>query len=320
MRSDDRDGAHRLRAVGERLGHREHIGRHAEALRGEIRAGASEPRDHLIENEQDAVLVADVAQPLQIALGRHEAAGGTRDGLDEARGDVLRAEEVDETHEVLGQFHAVRAFALREAVRGQERMAHVRDARERGTELAAIVDHPGQRYAAEIDAVIGALARDEHRASALAARLVIRERHLHRGVDGFGAGVGEEDPVEIARRELGHTRCQLELLRMATGEWRDEIELPQLCAHCVGDFPAPVAGGAAEEAGCAVDDLVATVIPVVHPLRAYDHLGVVLEIAVRRERHPVFVERDALRRGVPAQREFGMVHCDFPGKRAAIGA
>ena len=40
----NRDGAHRLRAVGERLGHRDDVRRHAEALRREIGAGAPEAR------------------------------------------------------------------------------------------------------------------------------------------------------------------------------------------------------------------------------------------------------------------------------------
>ena len=104
-------------------------------------------------------------------------------------------------------------------------MPHVRDARQPGTVLAAIVDETGQRDAAEVDAVVGALARDEDVAAALAARLVVGERDLHRGFHRLGARVREEDPVQVAGRELGDARGELELLRMAAQERRHEVEL-----------------------------------------------------------------------------------------------
>ena len=46
---------------------------------------------------------------------------------------------------------------------------------------------PDERNAAQVDAVIRPLARDEHRAAALAFRLPIGERDLHRGIDRFRA-------------------------------------------------------------------------------------------------------------------------------------
>ena len=66
----------------------------------------------------------------------------------------------------------------------------------------------------------------------------------------------------------------------------------QLPADGLGDLPAAVAGGHAEQSRRRVDDLVAAIAPVIHALGADDHLRVGLELAVRRERHPVFVERD----------------------------
>ena len=197
------------------------------------------PRDHLVEHQQDAVRVADLAQALEVALRRHEAAGGAGDRLDEAGGDVLRAVQVDDPHEVVGEFGAVRAFARREEVLLEVRVPHVGDARQARAELAPVVDEPRQRDAAEVDAVVGALARDEHVAPALAARLVVGERDLHRGVDGFGAGVGEEDAVEVARRQLGDARRELELLRVRAQERRAEVELAQLLADGVGDLRRP---------------------------------------------------------------------------------
>ncbi len=136
--------AHRLRGVGQRLGHCHEVRRDAETLRREGLAGAAEAGDHLVEHQQDTVLVADFPQPLEIALGRNENAGRSGDRLDEARGDVLRAVEIDEALQVVGEIGAVRALAGRKAVLGQVRVAHVRDARKRRAEAAAVVDQARQ--------------------------------------------------------------------------------------------------------------------------------------------------------------------------------
>src|SRR4030095_15943558 len=178
----NRDRPHRLRAVGEALRHRHQIRRDAEALRGKGLAAAAEAADPFVEPEQDSGGVADFAQALQIALRRNEAAARTGDRLDETGGDVLGAVEGPEADEVLRELDAVRAFAAGEIVLLDVRVTHVRDAWHSATELATVVDETRQRDAAEVDPVVGALARDESRAAALAARLVGGERHLHRGV------------------------------------------------------------------------------------------------------------------------------------------
>ena len=76
----------RGRVVGA-LGHGQQVGRHAEVLRGERRAEPPQARDHLVEDEQDAVAVADLAQSLQIALRRDQHAGRARHRLDDHRGN-----------------------------------------------------------------------------------------------------------------------------------------------------------------------------------------------------------------------------------------
>ena len=57
-------------------------------VRGEGLAGAAESGDYFVEYQQDAVLVADLAQLLQITFRRHQHAGGAGDRLDNHRGDV----------------------------------------------------------------------------------------------------------------------------------------------------------------------------------------------------------------------------------------
>ena len=108
--------AHRHRAVGEPLGARDDVRRHAEFLRGERRAGAAEAGDHLVEDQQDAVLVADLAQALEIALRRNQHAGRTRDRLDDHRGDRRCVVQRDQPLEIVGELGAVRRQAARERV------------------------------------------------------------------------------------------------------------------------------------------------------------------------------------------------------------
>ncbi len=56
--------AHGNDAVGDDLGEGDHVRNDAEALRAEGLTQAPEAGDHLVEDEQDAVLVADRTQPL----------------------------------------------------------------------------------------------------------------------------------------------------------------------------------------------------------------------------------------------------------------
>ena len=56
--------AHRDDAVGQALGGGDDVRHHAEILGGKRRAEAAEAGDDLVEDQQDAVLGADLAQPL----------------------------------------------------------------------------------------------------------------------------------------------------------------------------------------------------------------------------------------------------------------
>src|SRR6185437_8511313 len=184
---------------------------------------------------------------------------------------------------------------------------HVDDAGDARTVFAPVIDDARQRDTAEVDAVIRTLARNEHRAAALPARLVIGERGLHRRVDRFGAGIDEENVLEIAGRQLGDARGELEALRMPAQE-RREVQFAELPMYRFGDLLAAMARRDAKEARRRVDDLVAAVVVVVHAFGAYDDPRIGLEVAIRRERHPQLVEGNRLLRGLVAKREFGVAH------------
>ncbi len=68
-------GTHRHCGVGDALGQAEDVWRDAETVGGEGGAEAAEAADHFVEDQQDAVFGADVAELLQVADGGWQNAG-----------------------------------------------------------------------------------------------------------------------------------------------------------------------------------------------------------------------------------------------------
>ena len=72
------------------------VGRDAFLLAGVQRAGAAHAAHHLVEDQQDAVAVADRADALEIAGDRRHRAGGRADhGLGDEGDDPIAAELED---------------------------------------------------------------------------------------------------------------------------------------------------------------------------------------------------------------------------------
>ena len=281
------DRAHRDGAVGDALGGQHDIRHDAEMIDGEGRAEAAEAGDDLVEDEQDAVLVADRAQLLEIALGRHQHAGGAGDRLDDDRGDGRGVVQGDEALKLVGELGAMLGLAAREGVAGEiVGVADVVDAGEQRAEHLAVADDAADRDAAEIDAVIAALAADQAEARALADGALIGERDLEAGLDRLGAGIGEEDVVDAGRHVGDQARRQLEALGMADLEGRRVVELADLIGDRLDDLRPAVAGIDAPQAGGAVQHLAAVGGAVIHALRGDQHARRLLELPVGRERHP----------------------------------
>ena len=110
--------AHRHRAGGDALGEGDHVGHDAVAFGGEGVAEAAEAGDDLVEDQQDAVLVADRAQPLEIALRRRQHAGRAGHRLDDHRGDGRGVVQRDEPVEFVGEMRAPLRLADREGLLG----------------------------------------------------------------------------------------------------------------------------------------------------------------------------------------------------------
>ena len=106
--------AHRHAARGHALGEGDHVGHDAVALGGEGVAEPAEAGDDLVEDQQDAVLVADRAQPLQIALRRRQHRGRARHRLDDHGGDGGVAVQRDDALQFVGEMRAPFRLALGE--------------------------------------------------------------------------------------------------------------------------------------------------------------------------------------------------------------
>ena len=152
------------------------------------------------------MLVADLAQALQIALRRDQRAGRSRDRLDEYGGDGRPAIGRAVAFQIVRQFHAVLlGLTVAEQFLARPGVADRDHVRQRDREGLAVLDHAGQRDAAHVHAVIGALPRYEAQALALAIGAVVGHHHFQRGINAFGTGVREEHVVH----RFGQQGCDL---------------------------------------------------------------------------------------------------------------
>ena len=184
------NGAHRDAPVREPFRGGDKVGYDAKQIRGEGRAEPPESGNHFVEDEQNAVAVADRAQPLEIADRRNQHAGRTRDRLDDHGGDRFRSVQGDQSLEIVRELRSMLRLAFDEEVSlGVVRVPEMIDAWQAG-KGAPVVDDTADGDAAEPDAVIAAFAADQPCARALADRALIGERDLERGVDRLGARAG----------------------------------------------------------------------------------------------------------------------------------
>ena len=191
----------------------------------ERRAEAAKRGDDFVEDQQDVVLGADRGKALEVALGRNEHARRTRDRLDDAGGDGRGVVERDEAFEIVRQFRAVLRLAAREGVlRNVMRVAQMVDAGEQSAEHLSVAADAADAHAAEIDAVIAALAADQAHLGGVALGAMIGDRHLQCRLDRFRTGVGEEDVIEALGRDIDEAGCGFESLVVAHLEGAGIIE------------------------------------------------------------------------------------------------
>ena len=263
--ADDRR-ADRGVAARHPLGAGDHVGHVAVLVAGEHVADAAEGADDLVADEQHVVLVADLAHPLEVAGRGREASAGVLHRLEEDRGDRLGALEQDHLLDAVrgpdaelgsvacpDEAHLLGAVVVgvrhAEAAGGDrlEHLLHRRDA--------------GDRERALRGAVVGDGARDDLVLGRAALQLPVVLGELERGLDRLAAAGGEEDAVEVAGRVVGEPVGELDGGGMRVRPDREERELLGLLRGGLGEALAAVAGVHDEEAGQAVDVLLARRVP-----------------------------------------------------------
>ncbi len=197
LRDDHR--AQRYGAGRDALGHGHDVGDDVPVLAGEPAACAPEADHDLVEDQQDAVAVADLADRPQVAVGRHEDAVRPRHRLHEDGGDGVRPLVLQDLLEVRA------AGTDRTGARVRVRNGQALASRMRVSRRAAVwvrIEHPhdageaglggpaprvtGRRHSARRRAVVGAVAGDDLVAPGVPAR------ELDGVLDRLGAAVREQ--------------------------------------------------------------------------------------------------------------------------------
>ncbi len=176
--------AHRDRAVSEPFGETDHVRDDAEEVRRERRAEPPEAGDDLVEDEQDAVLIAETPQALEIAPGRDQHAGRACHRLHYHRRDTGRVVQRDDAIlQLVGEMRTPGGLPAGERVLFEVvGVGEVIDGREQVAERLAVRGYATHRDAAEASAMVAALASDQPAAVPFPARTVIGQRDLERRV------------------------------------------------------------------------------------------------------------------------------------------
>ncbi len=290
--------AHRDDAVGQTLGRRDDVGRHAESLGAESFADPAEGRDDLIEDQQDAVCIADLPQPLEIADRRRQDTGRARDRLDDDGRDVAAVVQHAQALEILGQFRAMLGQTAAEGVAPDvQRVPQVIDARQqRRAEDFAVRHDAAHRHAAEVHAVITLLATDQSRAVTFAFGAMVGEGDLECRVDRLRSGVREEHIRESIGCHVDDALGQCKRLVVAHLEGNRVVERGDLLLHGLDDLRVAMADAARPQARKRVVDAPAVTGRVVVAIGANDDTRRFLEVAIGRERHPQGIGGDGIHR------------------------
>ena len=156
-----------------------------------------------------------------------------------------------------------------------------------GLEVGAQRRDPGRLEGAERGPVVGDVAGEELDLARVAGPLVIGAGELDRRLDRLRAAVGEEDPVEITRRQRGDPLGELDRPRVPVAPDGHEVELADLRRHRVADLGPAVPGVDAEERREPVEIALAVLVVDVRTVAADDDRDLAVVVGAHpREVHP----------------------------------
>ena len=201
----------RLVACAQTLGDCQDIGRDPLLRTREQMPGSSHAAHHFVEDQEHAILVAYLADALEISLDRgHGAERGADDRLRDEGHHAVRAQAKDLRFQLVRDPPAVVMGAL---VRGPFGILvarrNVTDLDQHRFELGATPLIAAGSQSAKRVAVIALSACDQMATLRFAALEVVLSGQLESRFDGFGAAGDEIDPVEIFRRMSDQQVSQL---------------------------------------------------------------------------------------------------------------
>src|SRR6266545_2456497 len=268
--------AHRGVPAGQALGEGDDVGLVAVAVGAEPVPEPAEGADDLVGDQQHAVAVADLADPLEVAGRWREAAAGVLHRLDVDRGDRLGALHQDAPLDVVGRVQGAVvevAAALAAVVVGvldPHRAGHQR------LEDLLDVGQAGDGQRAHGGAVVGDVAAEDLVAAGLADRPEVLARQLPCALDRLAAAVGEEHAVAVSRRDRRQPLGQLDRARVRVAPQREVGQLAGLLGGGLGQLGAAVADLHHEQPGQPVQVAPAVLVVDVGSVAADDHRDLVI--------------------------------------------
>ena len=284
----DDDATKRLVGAGHALGEGDHVGNDIEAFAASEVTQAAKGIDDFVGVQQDAVLVAQLAELLPVAIGRHNRAPAVLYWLRADHGNGFGA---------LGQDHGFHCLDAGQvgcgAAFGDFVAAGVHDVAgavpQHGLEVSFELWDARYGERSEGGAVIGPFPSDDLVPLSVALTQVVVASELDRGLDRFGTAADEEHFVQIAGSALGDHGCRFDSGWVREAPDWEEGQLLHLL-HCRGSKIGPaVAHIGAEQPGKTVEVLVAVGIPDVTAFAPINHRVIVggPRRAFRKVRHQV---------------------------------
>ena len=242
-------------AAGDALGYGDHVRGDAGVFDGPPLTGASHAGLDFVDDQQDAVLVADAAQFLEESRGRGKVSAFALDGFDDDGGALL-GRNFGAEDPVFDVARGIAGILLGLGSGGTAIEIGIGDVHDSGNqrrETAALLNlGAGERERAHGASVKGSVEGDD----VLALGVVAGE--LECGLDGFGAGVAVVDAMRAGHgrdlREAGGEFGELGVIEIGAGHVK---QLACLLLNGGDDLGMTVAGRGHGDSGGEIEKLVA---------------------------------------------------------------
>ena len=270
----------------DRLGRGDHVGLDAVVLQREPGARTAEAGDDLVVDQQDVVLVAEFAQPREVAVGGDVYPAGALHGLGDDRRDGVGALVLnrlgDPVDVEVGGVDPAPACELGLDAGGGNGFADAR------AEVWVVDLHPGHRHRGQGVAVVGLRPADDLGLLGAALHRPVVAGGLEVGLVRLGTRVAEEDGLHVGVAEVDDLGGQLNGGRVAEAHVvAGEGRLRHLVRGGPRQLRTAVTHGNVPEGGEPVDVALAVVPDEVDALPTLDHDRGLMGRGVVERVHPV---------------------------------